>query len=51
LNLRSKFYPSGILQERIETVLQYQLKVGSDWNQQILELIEPMHPAMHLIQI
>jgi bacillithiol biosynthesis cysteine-adding enzyme BshC len=51
LHLRSKFYPSGILQERIETVLQYQLKVGSDWNQQILELIEPMHPAMHLIQI
>lgn len=51
LHLRSKFYPNGILQERIETVIQYQLKVGLAWNQQILECIEPTSPAMHLIQI
>ncbi|MBU3662671.1 MAG: bacillithiol biosynthesis cysteine-adding enzyme BshC [Bacteroidetes bacterium] len=51
LKLRSKFYPNGVLQERIETVLHYQLKVGPGWNNKILELVEPTHPAMHLIQI
>lgn len=49
--LRSRIYVNGILQERIETTLQYRALYGKDFFEKILTFINPIDPAMHLIKV
>jgi bacillithiol biosynthesis cysteine-adding enzyme BshC len=50
LKIRSSFYPNGILQERIETYLSLQLKVGLNLNKELLEIISPFESEFNLLK-
>lgn len=48
--IRAGLYPNGVLQERIETYLSLQLKVGLNLNQELLNLIDPFAPGFNFIK-
>ncbi len=50
LKIRSRLYPNGTLQERIETYLSLRLKFGLNLNQELLNLIEPFSPGFYLLK-
>ncbi len=50
LKIRTSLYPNGILQERIETYLSLQLKVGLNLNRELLEIISPFGAEFCLLK-
>jgi bacillithiol biosynthesis cysteine-adding enzyme BshC len=51
LKLRSRIYPSGIFQERIETLLQLEISAGRTLSVEILELLNPINGELLLTEV
>ncbi len=50
VKLKSKLFPAGVFQERMETLLQHEVMCEKDLRKEIIEILEPLSAQVHFTE-
>ncbi len=50
LKLRSKLFPAGVFQERMETLLQHELMANNNLRSELFEILQPLSGQLHFTE-